>query len=182
MALGWYYITTLHSASTLIVFFFCNFTELGFCEASNTSDVDRGYYIWEETEVGSSTQTPCAFGPSNEQATRECEKRNSWGEPQILMCATQVSLLFSEFNKSVVGDHRSKLRNKHTCTCHNSYAFDTHANENIAVVLIIMITLFRMLVMWARDYKSFFHLLVHVLVISNFANQKCKYKHKHPWT
>ena len=79
-------------------------TELGFCEAENTTDVDRGDYAWEETEVVSSAQTPCAFGPSNEQATRECEERNSWAEPQILMCGTQVSRLFSEFNESVVSD------------------------------------------------------------------------------
>ena len=87
---------------------------MGFCEASNTSDVDHGHYNWGETEVGGSTQTPCAFGPSNEQATRECEERNSWGEPQILKCGTQVSLLFSEFNESVVGDHRTRPWNKHT--------------------------------------------------------------------
>ena len=92
----------------IFVQFFFVFTELGFCEASDTSDVDHGHYIWEETEVGSFAQTPCAFGPSNEQATRECEKRISWGEPQILMCETQVSLLFSEFNESVVGDHKNR--------------------------------------------------------------------------
>ena len=91
---------------------FCTFTELGFCEASITSDVDRGEYVWEETKVDSSTQTPCDFGPSNEQATRECERRNSWGEPQILMCGTQVSHLYSEFNESVVSDHRTRPWNK----------------------------------------------------------------------
>ena len=92
----------------LFLLFFYIFTVLGFCDTTNTSDVDCGHYIWEETEVGSSAQTPCAFGPSNEQATRECEKRNSWGEPQILACGTQVSLLFSEFNESVVSDYRTR--------------------------------------------------------------------------
>ena len=86
---------------------FCIFTELGFCEATITSDVDRGDYVWEETIVGRSSRTQCAFGPSNEQATRDCESRNSWGEPQILMCGTQVSRVFSEFNESVVSDHFS---------------------------------------------------------------------------
>ena len=113
LASGCSYIAPLHSASTLAVFFKYIFTELGFCEASNTSDVDRGHYIWEETAVGSSAQAPCAFGPSNEQATRKCEKRNLWGEPQILTCGTQVSLLFSKFNESVVSDHRTRPWNNY---------------------------------------------------------------------
>ena len=78
--------------------------ELGFCEAEVTFNFDRGEYFWEETAVDSSSQTPCAFGPSNEQATRECESRNSWGEPQILTCGTQVSLLFTELEESVVSN------------------------------------------------------------------------------
>ena len=84
---------------------FCAFTESGFCEADSTTDVDRGDHVWEETAVGSFAETACAFGPSNLQATRECEGRDSWGEPQILMCGTQVSRIFSEFDESTVGDH-----------------------------------------------------------------------------
>ena len=78
--------------------------EMGFCSEEMTSDVDRGNYVWEEAKVGSSSQTQCAFGPSNEQATRECQSRNSWGEPQILMCGTQVSRQFAELNQSAVSD------------------------------------------------------------------------------
>ena len=99
--------------------FLLPFTELGFCDAEATSDVDRGDYIWEETEVGSSSQTSCAFGPSDEQATRECEERSSWGEPQILTCGTQISLVFTEFNESVVSDDRIWLSNYYFHTfCH----------------------------------------------------------------
>ena len=76
--------------------------EVGFCDAMTTSDVDHGVYIWEETEVGSSSQTSCAFGPSNEQATRECERRSFWGEAQLVSCETQVSHAFMEFNESAV--------------------------------------------------------------------------------
>ena len=79
--------------------------ELGFCEAETTSDVDRGDHAWEETEVGSSDRTLCDFGPSNVQATRECESRSFWAEPQILMCGTQISRLFTEFNESAVSDN-----------------------------------------------------------------------------
>ena len=83
-------------------FFLLLYTEVGFCDAMTTSHVDHGVYIWEETEVGSSSQTSCAFGPSNEQATRECESRSFWGEAQLLSCGTQVSHAFMEFNESAV--------------------------------------------------------------------------------
>ena len=81
------------------------FAEVGFCNAETTSDADRGDYAWEETEVGSSSQTSCVFGPANEQATRECEKRSSWGEPQLLSCRT-TSRAFAELNESAVSDDR----------------------------------------------------------------------------
>ena len=81
------------------------FAEVGFCNAETTSDIDRGDYVWEETEVGSSSQISCAFGPSNEQATRECESRNSWGQPQLLSCRT-ISRAFAELNESAVCDDR----------------------------------------------------------------------------
>ena len=92
---------------TLLLFplFLLLFAEAGFCNAETTSDADRGDYAWEETEVGSSSQTSCAFGPANEQATRKCESRSSWGEPQILSCGT-IPSAFAELNESLVSDDR----------------------------------------------------------------------------
>ena len=100
----------LHPVSFLSVFLIS--VELGFCEADITSDIDRGDHAWEETEVQSSDQTPCAFGPSNVQATRKCESKGFWAEPQIVMCGTQISRLFMEFNESAVSDDNSILAMK----------------------------------------------------------------------
>ena len=86
------------------------FAEVGFCNTETTSHADRGDYAWEETEVGSSFQTSCAFGPSNEQAVRECESRSSWAEPQILSCGT-ISRAFAELNESAVCDDSIWLSN-----------------------------------------------------------------------
>ena len=93
--------------------------ELGFCEAEITSDVDRGDYAWEETEVGSSARAPCSFGPSNKQATRKCQSGDLWDEPQIVMCGTQVSLLFMKFNESIV--RLDRTTNVSTYLLHTSF-------------------------------------------------------------
>ena len=102
------------------------FAELGFCSAEVTSDVERGIYVWKEAEVGSSSQTQCDFGPSNEQATRECESRNTWGEPQIQMCGTQISRQFTEFNESALSDDNVDMELKFPC----NKCPDTHLYNN----------------------------------------------------
>ena len=71
-----------------------NYSDIGFCN-SETTDGVRGIFQWIETEVNSTTNTVCVYGPPDVIVTRFCASRNNLAAPSVENCRTIASTQFN---------------------------------------------------------------------------------------
>lgn len=70
----------------------------GFCDANPTNDSVFGSYQWPDTRVGNTSQLSCNFADlsSSLNATRRCESKGEWTNPNYGQC---VDVTYEQFSQ-----------------------------------------------------------------------------------